>query len=262
MITIIGFPTDKNSSFQKGAALAPSIIIDAFNSNSTNKFSENGINTGKNDICIYRGCAELEDYENEFQIIQKAIQKELKKNNLCISIGGDHSITFPILKAYQKFYPRVSILHFDAHPDLYKSFENNKYSHASPFARIMENSLASSLTQIGIRTLNEHQKTQANFYNVNIIEMKDFDPNFKFRSDDPIYISIDLDGLDPAFAPGVSHPEPGGFSTRDLIQIISNIDGKIIGADIVECNPEKDINNITAITAAKLLKELIGKISD
>ena len=92
--------------------------------------------------------------------------------------------------------------------------------------------------------------------------MKDFDPNFKFKSDDPIYISIDLDGLDPAFAPGVSHPEPGGFSTRDLIQIISNIDGRIIGADIVECNPEKDINNITAITAAKLLKELIGKISD
>ena len=262
MISIIGFPTDKNSSYLKGASLAPSKIINAFNSNSTNKFSENGINTEKNSICVNLGSTDLGDYENEFQIIQKAIQKELKKNNLCISIGGDHSITFPILKAYQKFYPRVSILHFDAHPDLYKNFENNKYSHASPFARIMENSLASSLTQIGIRTLNEHQKAQANLYNVNIIEMKDFDPNFKFRSDDPIYISIDLDGLDPAFAPGVSHPEPGGFSTRDLIQIISNIDGKIIGADIVECNPEKDINNITAITAAKLLKELIGKISD
>ena len=90
--------------------------------------------------------------------------------------------------------------------------------------------------------------------------MKDFDPNFKFKSDDPIYISIDLDGLDPAFAPGVSHPEPGGFSTRDLIQIISNISGKIIGADIVECNPTRDINGITTITAAKILKELIGKI--
>ena len=260
MISIIGFPTDKNSSYLKGASLAPSKIINAFNSNSTNKFSENGINTEKNSICVNLGSTDLGDYENEFQTIQEVIEQELKKNNLCISIGGDHSITFPILKAYQKFYPSVSILHFDAHPDLYENFDNNIYSHASPFARIMENSLASSLTQVGIRTLNKHQKEQAHLYGVNIIEMKDFDPNFKFKSDDPIYISIDLDGLDPAFAPGVSHPEPGGFSTRDLIQIISNIDGKIIGADIVECNPTRDINSITTITAAKILKELIGKI--
>lgn len=262
MISIIGFPTDKNSSFLRGAALAPSEILNAFHSNATNKFSESGTDVGKNDICFDLGCINLEDQENEFQIIQEEIKKELKKNNLCISIGGDHSITFPILKAYQNFYSRIAILHFDAHPDLYENFDNNNYSHASPFARIMENRLATSLTQIGIRTLNKHQEQQANLYNVNIIKMKDFDPNFKFRSNDPVYISIDLDGLDPAFAPGVSHPEPGGFSTRDLLQIISNIKGKIIGADIVEYNPKKDLNNITAITAAKILKELVSKLSD
>ena len=108
--------------------------------------------------------------------------------------------------------------------------------------------------------MTDHEQTQANIYNVKVIKMDDFNPEIKFKFQDPVYISIDLDGIDPAFAPGVSHPEPGGFSTRDLIKIISNIDAQLIGADIVEYNPRKDINNITAITAAKILKELMGKI--
>ena len=90
--------------------------------------------------------------------------------------------------------------------------------------------------------------------------MNEFSSELKLKFNGPVYISIDLDGLDPAFAPGVSHPEPGGLSTRDIIKIISKIDGDVVGADIVEYNPKNDLNNITAITAAKLLKELMGKI--
>ena len=78
--------------------------------------------------------------------------------------------------------------------------------------------------------------------------------------DGPIYISIDMDALDPAYAPGVSHPEPGGLSTRDILHIISSLKGKVVGGDIVEYNPKRDINNLTAVTASKLLKELMGKI--
>ena len=84
--------------------------------------------------------------------------------------------------------------------------------------------------------------------------------DIELKFSEPVYISIDLDGLDPAYAPGVSHPEPGGLSTRELINFILNIKGDIIGADIVEYNPYRDINEITAITAAKLLKEIRGKI--
>lgn len=90
--------------------------------------------------------------------------------------------------------------------------------------------------------------------------MNEFSSELKLKFNGPVYISIDLDGLDPAFAPGVSHPEPGGLSTRDIIKVISKIEGDVVGADIVEYNPKKDLNNITAITAAKLLKELMGKI--
>ena len=151
-------------------------------------------------------------------------------------------------------------MHFDAHPDLYETFDNNPYSHASPFARIMENNLASSLTQFGIRTMNDHQKEQATRYSVNIVPINQSSEHVKLKFSEPVYVSIDLDGLDPAYAPGVSHPEPGGLSTREIINFISNIEGDIIGADIVEYNPYKDINEITAITAAKLLKEIMGKI--
>ena len=154
----------------------------------------------------------------------------------------------------------MNILHFDAHPDLYENFENDPFSHASPFARIMENNLANELIQIGIRTMTNHQKDQVDKYKIKVITMNEFSSDLVLKFDDPVYISIDLDGLDPAYAPGVSHPEPGGLSTRDMLKIISNIDGEVIGGDIVEYNPKKDINNITAVTAAKLLKELMGKI--
>ena len=124
----------------------------------------------------------------------------------------------------------------------------------------MENNLATSLTQFGIRTMNDHQKKQATRFNVNVIPINKSPRDVELKFFEPVYISIDLDGLDPAYAPGVSHPEPGGLSTRDIINFISNIQGEIVGADIVEYNPYKDINEITAITAAKLLKELMRKI--
>ena len=260
MISIIEMPTDINSSFISGSSKAPPLIKSEFNSEATNKFSENGMNLEGMDRWINIENLNINDQKKAFQSIKSVIQNELINDKYCISIGGDHSITYPIISAYSPFFPKINIVHFDAHPDLYENFDDNPFSHASPFARIMENNLASSLTQIGIRTMNDHQKNQAMQYGVNVIAMDQQSRDLKLNFVDPVYISIDLDGLDPAFAPGVSHPEPGGLSTREVIDIISNIDGKVIGADIVEYNPDRDINNLTAITAAKLLKEVMGKI--
>ena len=259
-ISIIGFCTDENSSFLKGASMAPQMIMEAFNSDATNKFSENGMDLGKKDLWNYHEFPNMLSGSNGFQLIRDTIKNNLKKGNPSISIGGDHSITYPIIDAYNHYYQNLNILHFDAHPDLYENFENNPYSHASPFARILENKLAKNLIQIGIRTMNKHQQRQVNRYKVQVIDMENFRSDIKLKFNGPVYITLDLDGLDPAFAPGVSHPEPGGLSTRDVLTIISNINEKIIGADIVEYNPKKDLNNITAITAAKFLKELLGKM--
>ena len=124
----------------------------------------------------------------------------------------------------------------------------------------MENNLAKRLVQVGIRTLNDHQREQVKKFNVEVIEMKDYNSNLSFQFDGPVYISLDIDGLDPAYAPGVSHPEPGGLTTREIINILHSLQADVIGGDIVEYNPINDVNNITAITAAKLLKEMIGKL--
>ena len=90
--------------------------------------------------------------------------------------------------------------------------------------------------------------------------MKDWQPGMVLQFDGPLYISFDMDALDPAFAPGVSHHEPGGLSTRDVLAVIQSIDVPLIGADIVEFNPLRDVSGMTAMVAAKLLKELASKM--
>jgi len=260
MLSILGIPFDENSSFLKGSAKAPQKIMEAFYSDSSNAYSENGFNCRNTEKIKILDNLELPYGKLAIEKIRIIVKEELEKNNHVLSIGGDHSITFPIIEALSAKYDSLNILHFDAHPDLYDDFDNNPFSHASPFARIMENNLVKRLVQIGIRTLNDHQIDQVNRFGVEVIEMKDFDSDLVLQFTGPVYISLDLDGLDPAYAPGVSHPEPGGLSTRNIINIIHSLKGQVIGGDIVEYNPDKDINDITAITGAKLMKELIGKI--
>jgi arginase family enzyme len=152
----------------------------------------------------------------------------------------------------------LNILHLDAHPDLYDELDGNRRSHACPFARIMEEKLATRLVQVGIRTMNPHQRQQAERFNVEVIDMRHWQPGIPLEFDGPVYLSLDLDVLDPAFAPGVSHHEPGGLSTREVIHLIHSLKAPLVGADIVEYNPQRDPVGMTAMTAAKLLKEVVA----
>ncbi len=262
MIKVIGIPFDANSSFLKGAALAPPRIRLMERDGSANTFAENGLEIleGVTHLDIGDLQINMVNAERVYGLIEHTIAENLNGNVKMISLGGDHSITFPVVEAYKKKYGSINILHIDAHADLYDNFDDNPWSHASPFARIMEKGNVGSLTQVGIRTLNRHQREQAEKFNVTVIEMKDFNFEFIKKLEGPLYISLDLDGLDPAYAPGVSHHEPGGLSTRDVISIIQKIDVAVIGADIVEYNPTRDLNNVTAMVAFKLLKELIAKM--
>jgi agmatinase len=171
-------------------------------------------------------------------------------------LGGDHAISFPTVEGVAAVHGSVEILHFDAHSDLYDDFEGDPLSHASPFARIMERGLARRLVQVGIRTLNRHLREQAERFGVETVEMRHFAPDRVPMPGAPLYVSIDLDGFDPAFAPGVSHHEPGGLSVRDVLAVLHRASTPIVGADIVEYNPQRDVNGVTAVLAAKLVKEL------
>lgn len=260
-IGVLGIPLDKNSSFLKGAKEAPDQIRASYFSHSTNLWCESGLDLGSLESLFDLGDLDLKQSSDPFSSIARSVENIIAHDSKLICLGGDHSITFPIIKAHTKKYDQINILHFDAHPDLYDSLDENPYSHACPFARIMETSFASRLVQVGIRTLNGHQQDQAERFNVEIHEMKDGPVHPEaLIFDGPIYISLDLDCLDPGFAPGVSHYEPGGMSTREVIQIIQNIKGNVIGADIVEYNPTRDLNNMTSMVAAKLLKEIISRI--
>ena len=264
MIKLLGIPYDANSSYLRGPALAPNQIRLMETEGSANRFCEYGkeIIEGEN----YKDCGDIEFSEIDsvfaYTNIKERIAKELEDGSKIISLGGDHSgkTSFPVIEAYSNRYPKLNVLHLDAHADLYDNFENNPYSHASPFARLMEKGALNSLTQVGIRTFNTHQKEQANRFSVKVIEMKDFNMNFINSLKSPLYISLDIDVLDPAYAPGISHHEPGGMTTRQLLEIIQNIRIPIVGADIVELNPNRDINNATAMVAYKLFKELASKM--
>jgi arginase family enzyme len=157
-------------------------------------------------------------------------------------------------------YQELTIFHFDAHPDLYDEFEGNRLSHACPFARIMESGLAKRLVQVGIRAMNGHQREQAKRFGVEVVEMPGLPAYAKLKAAGPIYISFDMDVLDPAFASGVSHREPGGMSVREAIAHLHAIEADIVGADVVEYNPVRDLGDMTATVAAKIVKEILGKM--
>ena len=179
-----------------------------------------------------------------------------------LALGGDHSVTLPIVRAHSRYFSDLTVVHIDAHPDLYDELEGDRLSHACPFSRIMEEGLASRLVQLGIRTLNAHQRQQADRFGVEILEMRTWrlDDGLPRGLTGPLYLSLDLDALDPAFAPGVSHPEPGGLSTRELLDIVEALPSPLVGADIVELNPLRDPAGLTARVAAKLLKEIAAKM--
>jgi arginase family enzyme len=124
----------------------------------------------------------------------------------------------------------------------------------------MEEKLADRLVQVGIRTANGHQREQMSKLGVEVLEMKDLHSVLELEFKSPTYVSLDLDALDPAYAPGVSHYEPGGLSTREVIRLIQSLKAGVVGADVVEFNPKRDVQGMTAMVCAKLIKEIAAKI--
>lgn len=261
-ISLLGLPYDANSTYLQGPASAPDRIREAFHCSSSNLSSELGVDLGNSGIWQDLGNLALGDKSSReaYETILQHIGAHLDNGQKILSLGGDHSISHPVIEAHARRISGLNILHIDAHCDLYDNMMDNPYSHASPFARLMETGLIQRLVQIGIRTLNPHQKEQAKHFGVEIIDMRNWQNDLAVNFDGPVYLSLDLDGLDPAFAPGVSHHEPGGLSTRDVLNLIHNFDGHLIGADIVELNPHRDINNMTAMVAAKFAKEIIARL--
>ena len=258
--TLIGLPYDASSSFRRGAAAAPPLIRQALRSPAANLWSEALLDIGAPDALDDAGDLALPASPAARLAIEAALHRLLQDGRRPIALGGDHSITYPILRALRPAWPGLVVLHIDAHPDLYSEFAGDRFSHACTFARIMEEGLADRLIQVGIRTMNGHQQAQAARYGVEVLDMRAWAAGQRPGLRGPIYVSIDVDALDPAFAPGVSHREPGGLSVRDVLGLLQTLPGPLAGADVVEFNPDQDALGITAPVCAKLVKELASRM--
>jgi agmatinase len=260
-IGIFGVPFDEKSSYRRGSAEGPRAIREASTGKCYNPFTEQGVDLENDTVMVDLGDVDTSgDADKTFLGIEKAILGILNKGAVPFILGGDHSITYPVLKAFSKKYRVLDILHFDAHPDLYNDLYGDRLSHACPLARILDDGLARTLVQVGIRAATPGQREKASRYGVRMIEMADIDSANFLQFKNPLYLSFDLDVLDPAFAPGVSHREAGGLSTRQAIRIIQGLKARIIGLDVVELNPSQDPAGITAPAAFKIIKEVAGKI--
>jgi agmatinase len=257
MISLLGVPHDDYSSHLKGSAAAPGPIREVLWSDAYGLISETRVDLSAPGVLVDHGDVAFAVGVDPWEAIEAAVDVALAAGHLLISLGGDHAVTHPILRAVRKHHPRLTIVHVDAHSDLYDVYQDNPRSHACPFARILEEGLADRLIQIGIRCVNPHHDAQIARFGVEVFEARAWRGQ-PLDLEGPVYLSVDLDGLDPAFAPGVAHPEPGGLSTRQVIDIIQAIDQPIVGADIVELNPSLDPAGLTAVVAAKLLKEIAG----
>lgn len=261
-VVLVGVPWDDGSSFMRGAAGGPDAIRRALASPSANSSTERGFDLALGSALLDVGDVSLPAAPpgDVADAITRRVSQLAGRPHPVIALGGDHAVSFPLVRAHAARFPGLNILHLDAHPDLYDDFEGNPYSHASPFARVMEAGLARRLVQVGIRTLNDAQRGQVGRFGVEQVHMRDWTGQERLAFDGPVYLSLDLDVLDPAFAPGVSHYEPGGLSVRDVLRLIDRFEGDLVGADIVELNPLRDREGVTAMVAAKLVRETAARM--
>lgn len=258
---VLGVPYDEKSSFLKGPAKGPRAIREASTSACINAWTESEVNLETDAVMVDLGDVDTGGgHDSVSARITERVAGIVMKGAVPIVLGGDHSISYPVLKGVAEKFGSLDILHFDAHPDLYDELYGDPYSHACPFSRILDDGLAEKLVQVGIRAATGEHRRKAEQFGVRMISMRDIEEAAELEFSNPLFISFDVDALDPAFAPGVSHHEPGGLSTRQALSILQNLRAQVIGMDVVEVNPDRDPLGITASAAVKIIIETAGKI--
>ena len=257
-VVVFGLPYDRTSSFIPGSRFGPQYIRQcAENIEDYSPYQEKSLNDLK--VCDL-GDVEFhgEDWLGQ---IEKEIGNVYNRAKSYVFLGGEHTITPPIVRAIRKKYGDFSLVQFDAHCDLRDEYLGEKNCHATAMRRVIEALGAEHLYQFGIRS-----GTQEEFqHGKNLCKFSAYEPLREMIKDikGPVYISIDIDVLDPGVMPAVSTPEPGGIAYRELVDSLMLFESKeIIGADIVEYNPLAASPYASGSTAAEVLRELILVMAD
>lgn len=278
-ICIMGIPFDNATSQGKGTSEGPWMIRNL--SVGLGEITEDG-QVIKEGIVFDAGDMPLDlNWERYFKDVEATALELMETNKFCLFIGGDHSVTIPLHKAFGKYQrsfkknAKIGVIHFDAHYDLCDEFEGHRWSHACTEARTLEDVITGEdLCFLGIRTSEKSE-----------IEMIEKNPGIKtitagdvfrkgyleaykeieayFKDYDAIYFTLDIDVLDPSCAPGTGTPVAGGISNRELIEIFKLMFNHlpIKAMDIVEVSPPLDVNNVTSWSALRVIHELLGYYS-
>ncbi|MFB2646481.1 arginase family protein [Raphidiopsis sp. BLCC-F218] len=262
-LVFVGLSDDQQSSYLQGCAQGPEKIRCAYDGNCYNATTESGVDL-TNSVVDLGNWLPQGHWDSTADTYYQKAQLLFESEKIPFFAGGDHAVTIPVAKALDVLQRQIHIVQVDAHPDIYPELCDSAYSHACVASRLLEFDHIASITQIGIRTMNQVQKQMADKFQdrLHLLPARNLTgelPSLPHIAEGAlVYLTIDLDGFDPVFAPGVSHPVPGGLSSRQVLNFIQDARWNLVGMDVVELNPAKDINNQTAILAARLMHEGMG----
>ena len=272
-VAVLGLPFDSGTSFRPGA-----------------RFGPEAVRAGSKLLRPYHLGLDVEPWTtlqladagdvaiNPFDIVEAVGQIDAAANalyskaNQIVSIGGDHTVALPLLRAAHARHGPVAVVHFDAHLDTWDTYFGARYTHGTPFRRASEEGLLAldHCAHVGIRNsvyalADFDDDRRLGFATVSTLDVarrgvdEAIDRVRDRVGDLPVYISFDVDGLDPVYAPGTGTPEPGGLTTRELQMILHGLaDLDLIGADVVEVSPAYDHAQLTALAAANVIYDLLG----
>jgi agmatinase len=259
---VLSVPYEGTVSYKQGTAAGPDAILDAsqqvewFDDELRAEFVEAGVAT-------YPAVAPADDPSEQMRRVKAAASEIIAAGKFLLTLGGEHSITAPLVSAVQERHGRVSVLQIDAHADLRDTYNGTPHSHACVMRRVLE--MSAGVAQVGIRNFCRDEndacpRQVANFITPAVIAS---DPNWVQRAlsllGEKVYLTIDIDGLDPAYAPGTGTPEPGGMTWFQLLSLVRAVctHRQVVAADIVEVMPIPP-NHVTEFLAARLAYKIIS----
>jgi len=258
-MVILGCPYDGSASFRPGARFGPSAIrkaswgIETYSPYFDKDLSELSIH----DMGVLE--LPLGEKKASLALIRKALRRILAEKKFPILLGGDHLITLPIVEEIIRVYPHFYLIQIDAHTDLRENYLGETLSHSTVMRRVVDRLGEKRLFQIGIRSGTEDEfklaKKMRSIISPNREALRSM---VKRLRNQPVYITLDLDVIDPSLLPGVGTPEPGGFTFERFLSLLKELQPlHVIGFDMVELTPDYDPNQISSITASVILREMI-----
>jgi guanidinopropionase len=270
-VGLVGVPVDHSAMYRPGARHAPAAIRE---SSRQIRLCNDGTGVRPFDLVQVADIGDVDihplDYLKTIAMVEDYFRVLREHDVTPVAIGGDHSITLPILRGLRGDTP-FGLVHIDSHPDTFEEHMGSKVNHATPFRRALEEHLIepSRVVQIGLRGTRysadeDDYARNAGFRVITFNEYEDLgrakviEEVRRVVGDGPTYITVDIDGIDASQAPGTGFPEVGGLSVRDVQVILRSLTGRdIIGADICEVSPPLDVANMTSLVAANLMFELV-----